>query len=83
MDQHTTLTLVDNNEPRLAPRDLEKRRAVSISSENLPEQEEETGNYAQGLQLSLICISLCLCVFLVGLVRLQRCQLPLPYSRPY
>lgn len=70
MDQHTALTLNDNIDPRLAPHDPEKRRAVSISSEGSPEQEEETGNYAQGLQLILICVSLCLCVFLVGLVRL-------------
>ncbi|KAJ5191905.1 MFS toxin efflux pump [Penicillium cinerascens] len=63
MDQRTAFTLVDNDDPRLAPHDPEKRRAVP---RDLPEQEE-TGYYAQGLQLFLICISLCLCVFLVGL----------------
>ncbi|KAJ5133782.1 MFS toxin efflux pump, partial [Penicillium atrosanguineum] len=31
------------------------------------DQELEVGNYAHGLQLAVICISLCLCVFLVGL----------------
>lgn len=70
MDQHTTLTLVDNIGSRLASHDPEKRQPVSVSSEGLPKQEEQTGNYAQGLQLFLICVSLCLCVFLVGLVRL-------------
>ncbi|RAH81009.1 MFS general substrate transporter [Aspergillus japonicus CBS 114.51] len=48
--------------------DPDKRRDGLVRSEDPATQQlEETHNYAQGLQLLLICISLCLCVFLVGL----------------
>ncbi|OJK04344.1 hypothetical protein ASPACDRAFT_37903 [Aspergillus aculeatus ATCC 16872] len=50
------------------PQDPDKRRDGLVRSEDPSNQQaEDTHNYAQGLQLLLICISLSLCVFLVGL----------------
>lgn len=81
MTHYDALNLVDNDSSRLAPHDLEKSGPVSITSETLSAQED-TGDYAQGLQLFLICTSLCLCVFLVGLVSIYCCRPALPYPRP-
>lgn len=53
--------------PKLVEHDHEKHQDA-IPQTHQPPEEEERGNYVQGIQLLLICISLCLCVFLVGLV---------------
>jgi hypothetical protein len=72
MDQHIASTPVGETpkgeiDPPLDSHH-EKRQNVLPQTQDEVEVEEERGNYAQGLQLLLICIPLCLCVFLVGLV---------------
>jgi hypothetical protein len=68
MDQHIPSTL--EIDPPLDSHH-EKHQNVLPQTQHEVEVEEERGNYAQGLQLLLICIPLCLCVFLVGLVSEQ------------
>jgi hypothetical protein len=54
---------------QVAGHDPEKHRDTSIQPQRFI---EETDDYVHGLQLAVLCITLCLCVFLVGLVSLTR-----------